>query len=205
MPEPLRPAVAEFAEHLLTGRDRARRASTRPRGHVTLEARLTAVRDFTRLLTTRRKTDWATVEVGDVEAFLHAQPVRRASYLTGLSQFCRYALRRRLVLVDPTAGVQAPQRMAFRGKTLPVDRQRGLFRRWTTDPDAHPYEAFVGPAVLLHGATTAEPQHLADGDIDAQARRVRLEGRARPTPLDPWTWMDRAATLPGPPRGPRQQ
>ena len=93
VPEPLRDAVAGFAEHLLASRDRARRAGTHPRGHATLEARLTAVRDFAQFLTARRsKLDWATVEVGDVEAFLHAHPSRRASYLAGLRQFCRYAL-----------------------------------------------------------------------------------------------------------------
>ncbi|MGH3630109.1 MAG: hypothetical protein ACRDRL_22040 [Sciscionella sp.] len=130
VPKPLRDPVAGFAEHLLASRDRARHAGTQPRGHTTLEARLTALRDFARFLTGRLgKTDWATVEVGDVEAFLHAHPPRRASYLTGLRQFCRYALHQRLILIDPTAGVQAPQTMAFRGPTLPVDRQRELFRR----------------------------------------------------------------------------
>lgn len=70
VPGPLRDAVAGFAERLVTSRDRARRAGTHPRGHATLEARLTALRDFAQFLTTRRgKTDWATVEVGDIEAF----------------------------------------------------------------------------------------------------------------------------------------
>jgi hypothetical protein len=73
VPEPLRPAVAGFAEHLVAGRDRARRAGTHPRGHATLEARLTALRDFAQfLIAYRGKTDWATVDVGDIEAFLHA-------------------------------------------------------------------------------------------------------------------------------------
>ncbi|GCE45027.1 hypothetical protein Rhow_001042 [Rhodococcus wratislaviensis] len=189
VPAPLRPAVTGFAEHLVAGRDRARRAGTRPRGHTTLEARLTAVRDFAQFLTARRcKTDWATADVGDIEAFLHAHPGRRASYLTGLRQFCRYALRRRLLLIDPTAGVQAPQTMAFRGPTLPVDRQRELFRRWSTDPEVHPHEAFVGLAALLHGATTQELQHLTDDDIDHEQHRIRLGRRPQPTPLDPWTW-----------------
>lgn len=189
VPAPLRPAVVGFAEHLRAGRARARRAGTRPRGHGTLEARLTAVRDFAQFLAARRgKSDWATVDVGDVEAFLHAHPGRRASYLTGLRQFCRYGLRRRVLLIDPTAGVAAPQTMAFRGPTLPADRQRELFRRWTAGPDVHPHEAFVGLAALLHGATTQELQHLTDDDIDHKTRRVRLGRRPQPTPLDPWTW-----------------
>ena len=189
VPEPLRDAVAGFAEHLVRSRDRARRAGTHPRGHATLEARLTAMRNFAQFLTAhRRKIDWATVDVGDVEAFLHAHPGRRASYLAGLRQFCRYALRRRLILIDPTAGVEAPQTMAFRGPTLPADRQRELFRRWSADPDVHPHEAFVGLAALLHGATTQELQRLTDDDVDHESRRARLGRRPQPTPLDPWSW-----------------
>jgi site-specific recombinase XerC len=188
VPEPLRPAVAGFAEHLVAGRDRARRTGTHPRKHATLEARLNAVRDLAQFLATGRgKTDWATVEVGDIEAFLHAHPSRRAFYLTGLRQFCRYALRRRLMLIDPTKGLTAPQTMAFRGPTLPAERQRELFQRWSTNPDVHPHEAFVGLAALLHGATTQELQHLTDADIDNNRRRIRL-GRRPQTPLDPWTW-----------------
>lgn len=120
VPEPLQPAMAEFAEHLIAGRDRARRAGTHPRGHATLEARLTAVRDFAQFLTTRNgKTDWATVDVGDIEAFLHAHPGRRPHYLTGLRQFSRYGVRRRLMLIDPTAGLTAPQTMAFAAPPWP--------------------------------------------------------------------------------------
>jgi site-specific recombinase XerC len=189
VPAPLRPAVAGFAAHLVTGRDRARRNGAHPHRHATLEARLRAVRDFAQYLHThRRKTDWATVEVGDVEAFLHRHASQRAQYLTGLRQFSRYARRRKLMLIDPTTGLDAPQTMAFRGRTLPVDRQRELFQRWSSDPHVHPHEAFVGLAALLHGATTQELQHLTDDDIDHESHRVRLGRRPQPTPLDPWTW-----------------
>ncbi len=103
---PLRPVAAGFAAYLVAGRDRARRTGTHPRGHATLEARLGEVRDFAQFLTNHRgKTDWATVEVGDVEAFLHAHPSRRAYYLAGLRQLCRYAVRRRVMLINPTAGL----------------------------------------------------------------------------------------------------
>lgn len=189
VPEPLRPPVAGFAEHLLFGRHRSRRAATRPRGHATLEARLTAVRDFAAFLATSRgKTDWATVDVGDVEAFLAGRSGRRAWYLTGLRQFFRHCLRHKQILVDPTAGVQAPQAMAFRGKTLPAHRQKELFARWTTGQGVHPHEAFVGLAALLHGATTGELCRLTDADIEDRAPRVRLGYRKQPTPLDPFTW-----------------
>ncbi|BBX88284.1 hypothetical protein [Mycolicibacterium aubagnense] len=91
------------------------------------------------------------------------------------------------MLIDPTAGLNAPQTMAFRGPALSADRQRELFQRWSTDPAVHPHEAFVGPAALLHGAaTTQELQHLTDDDIDPH--RIRLGHRPHPTPLDPWTW-----------------
>lgn len=189
VPEPLRSAVAGFGEHLVAARDRARRTGTHPRGHATLEARLTAVRDLARFLTARRgKTDWATVDVGDVETFLRTYPSRGAFYLTGLRQFCRYAVRHRLMLINPTRGLNAPQSMAFRGPTLPVDRQRELFQRWSSGRDVHPHEAFVGLAALLHGATTQELRHLTEEAIDHDRHRIRLGRRPQPTPLDPWTW-----------------
>jgi site-specific recombinase XerC len=96
---------------------------------------------------------------------LVTKSARLASDLTGLRQFCRYALRRRLMLIDPAAGMQAPQTMAFRGPILCVDRQRELFQRWSTGPEVHPHEAFVGLAALLHGASTQELQHLTDQDV----------------------------------------
>ena len=189
VPAPLRPAVTGFAAYLLTGRDRARRTGTHPRGHATLEARLGAVRDFAQFLTCHRgKIDWATVAVGDVEAFLHAHPSRRAHYLAGLRQFSRHAVRRRIMLINPTTGLNAPQTMAFRGPTLAADQQRAMFRRWSTNPEVHPHEAFVGLAALLHGVTTQELQHLTDADIDHDSHRIRLGRRPHPTPLDPWTW-----------------
>jgi hypothetical protein len=52
VPEPLRPAVAGFVEHLVAGRDRARRTGTQPRAHATIDARLAAVRDLAQFLTT---------------------------------------------------------------------------------------------------------------------------------------------------------
>lgn len=196
VPEPLRKPAAGFVEHLLAGRGRARRAWTRPRGHATIEARLTAVRDLaTFLVNDRGKSDWATTDVGDIEAFLAGTPTRRPWYLTGLRQFFGYCLRKRLILIDPTTGVQAPQSMTFHGKTLPADRQKELFLRWTTDPDVHPHEAFVGLAALLHAATTSELQHLTDADIDHPARKIHLGHRRHPTPLDPFTWQALQACL----------
>lgn len=196
VPESLRPAVEGFADHLVIGRDRARRSGTHPRSHATIEARLSAVRDLACFLTAERgTTNWATVNVGDIEAFLRTRGNRRAHYLTGLRQFCRYATRRRLMLVDPTAGLNAPQPWGFRGSTLTLERQRELFARWTGAPDVHPHEAFVGLAALLHGATTRELQHLTVDAVDHDQQRIHFRGRAHSTPLDPWTWTALAHCL----------
>ncbi len=190
VPEPLRPAAAEFAEHLLAARQRARKVGTRPRALATLDARLNAVRDLAVYLVTERgKTDWATVEIGDIEAFLHgASSSRRASHLAGLRQFFRFAHQRRLVLTDPTRGMSAPQPTGFRGPTLTMQRQRDLFQRWTTQPGIHPHEAFVGLLALLHGATTSELQQLTDEAIHPGEHSITLGKRPQVTPLDPWTW-----------------
>jgi site-specific recombinase XerC len=189
VPSPLRPAAAAFAEYLLAARDRARTAGTQARKHATLDARLTAVRDLAVFLgKNRSKTDWATVDVGDIEAFLHPRASRRAWYLAGLRQFFSFTVRTRRVLIDPTRGLTAPQPWGFKGATLTLDQQRWLFRRWSTDADVHPHEALVGLLALLHGATTTEIQHLTDDAIDSSRRSVWLGRRPQPTPLDPWTW-----------------
>ena len=63
-PQPLRPTVSLFAEHLVRSRERARRAGTRPRADITIEQTLAIVRDLARFLVDERaKSDWATVEI----------------------------------------------------------------------------------------------------------------------------------------------
>lgn len=189
VPAPLRPAADAFATHLVTGRNRARTAGTHPRGHATIDARLGAVRDLAQFLHTQRdKNDWATVDIGDIEEFLHTHASQRAFYLAGLRQFCRFATRRRLMLINPTNSLRAPQPWGFRGRTLPTNQQKDLFHRWSTNPDVHPHEALVGLLALLHGATTQELQRVIDTDIDPDHRRVQLGRRPHATPLDPWTW-----------------
>lgn len=190
VPHTLRPAVAEFSDHLIAQRERARRAGTTARSHHTLDIRLDAVRDLARFLVAEgNKNDWATVDVSDIEAFLSTQPARRASRLAGLRQFFAHAARRHVILIDPTRTLIAPQPWGFRGPSLTLDRQRELFHRWTTDPAAHPHEAFVGLLALLHAATTTEIQELSDDAIDHTNRSVMLGRRPQPTPLDPWTWV----------------
>lgn len=189
IPPPLRSAVADFADHQVDQRRRAQRAGTRPRGHLTIESHLTTVRDLAQFLADQRGvTDWATVQVGDIEAFLADQPSTRAHRLGGLRKFFGFAARRRLILADPTRQVTAPQPWGFRGPTLSRDQQRNLFRRWTTNDDVHPHEALVGLLALLHGATTQEIRRLTVDAIDPTERTVGISGRPQPTPVDPWTW-----------------
>lgn len=189
VPEPLQPAAAAFAEHLLANRERARRAGTQPRQHSTLDARLTAVRDLALFLAADRgTTDWATVDVGDIEAFLHTRASRRAFYLAGLRQFFGFATRTRRILIDPTRKLTAPQPSGFRGPTLTRQQQHMLFHRWSTGTGIHPHEAFVGLLALLHGATTTDIQYLTDDAIDHEAHTIHIGHRPQPTPLDPWSW-----------------
>ncbi len=189
VPAPLADTVAGFAQDELTRRRRALRAGTKPREHQTIDAHLDAVRDLAKFLVARRAiTDWATVNVSDVEAFLALHPSIRAHRLAGLHQFFAYATRCHLILIDPTRGLSAPQPWGFRGRSLTLGQQKTLFRRWTTDPGVHPHEALVGLLALLHGATTQEIRHLTIDAMDRAARTVTLAGRPHPTPLDPWTW-----------------
>lgn len=187
-PAVLRPAVGSWAEFMLRARQRARRAGTRPRGDHTIETALATARDLAGFLVDERgKHDWALVDVHDIEAFLAVLPATRRRRLTALRQFFRFARTQRILLVDPTRGLTANQSRGFRGQTLTLDEQRGLFRRWTTDPRIHPHEALLGIA-LLHGAACREVRLLALADIDHTARTIRLGTRPYPVPLDPASW-----------------
>jgi site-specific recombinase XerC len=190
IPPPLRAAAEAFAEHELNGRQRALRAGTRPRQHATIEAHLTAIRDLALFLTAATAiTDWATVDAGDVQAFLAAQPARAAHRLSALRRFFGFAARRRLILANPSRGITVTQPSGFHGPALSRDHQRELFRRWTSGhDDVHPHEAATGLLALIHGATTQEIRHLAVDAIDHTAQAVHLPRRPHPTPLDPWTW-----------------
>jgi hypothetical protein len=189
VPQPLRPAVAAFADHLTQARERAHRAGTKPRADVTIDSHLATVRDFAaHLMAARRKSDWATVDVHDVEAFLAGNPAMRKSRLIALRQFFRLARHRRIVLVDPTHALTARQAWGFRGKTIELPTQRELFRRWTTAPDVHPHEALVGLLALLHGVSCQELRLFTVDDVDHSTRSVHLGHRPQRTNLDPATW-----------------
>lgn len=186
-PEPLRPAVAMFADHLIRSRERARRAGTHIRSDSTIEGALANIRDLARFLADERaKTDWATAQTAYIEGFLNAQPGNRRRRLSGARQFFRWARRSKLVLIDPTTAVTLTPRPGFTGKTLSVADQRRLFRRWTSgQPDVHPHEALVGLVAMLHALTSSELRALRVDDIDLHERTMRVEGRPHPVPLDP--------------------
>ena len=190
VPGPLRPAVAGFAGSMLTARERARRAGTRPRADKTIETALTTMRDLALFLDRERgKHDWALADVHDIEAFLGTLPRRRKRRLTVLRQFFRFARSRKVILADPTRDLTAREPRGFAGRTLLLNEQRELFRRWTTGCDAHPHEALLGILALLHGASSHEVRHLRAGDIDETAKTARLGSRPRPVPLDPASWQ----------------
>jgi hypothetical protein len=190
VPGPLRPAVSGFASSMLTSRERARRAGTRPRSDHTIEAALATMRDLALFLEAERgKQDWALADVDDIEAFLATLPRGRKRRLTVLRQFFRFARSRKIILADPARDLAARDPRGFTGQTLPLDKQRDLFRRWTTAHDAHPHEALLGILALLHGASSDEVRHLRECDIDQAARTAELGSRPLPVPLDPVSWQ----------------
>lgn len=69
-----------------------------------------------------------------------------------------------------------------------MSEPQALYRRWSTNLDTHPHEAFIGLAALLHAATTTELRLLTSSDIDTVRRAVQFPGRAVAIPLDPATW-----------------
>jgi integrase len=188
VPEPLRPAAEAFNTFLLRSRERARRAGTLPRADVTLDIKLSTVRDLAQHVSARGKQDWALVDVHDIEAFLAAQPKNRPRRLQIARQFFRFAKSHKMILIDPTSGLSAKAAKGFIGQTLTLDQQRRLFQRWTTDPAVHPHEALLGILALLHGASSSEVRHLRLEDIDPASRAIRLGQRPHPVPLDPVSW-----------------
>lgn len=189
-PEPLREPVARFADSLLQARARAVRAGTRPRSDSTIESNLAVLRDFGRFLDDECGVDdWAAVSTAHVERFLSLRPACAARHSGALRQFFGWARRQRLVLVDPTRGLDIGRVRGFRGQTLTLGEQRRLFRRWTKDPDVHPHECLVGMLAMLHAATSTELRNLRVADLDQTRRTLRIGQRPQPVPLDPTTWQ----------------
>ena len=188
-PEPLRPALARFADALIAGQRRARQARTRPRTDLTMVEDLAIVRDLARFLIAQHaKIDWASTAASEIEAFLAERPLSRARRLSTLRLFFRWAKANRIVLVDPTKDISSNRHRVPRSAILSVAEQRRLFRRWTTDSDAHPHERLVGLLALLHAASSIELRGLKMSDVNVGQRTIRLGTRRYPVPLDPVTW-----------------
>lgn len=189
VPEPLRGAADGFTTYLTTSNDRARRAGTRPRSASTLDSTTATIRDFALFLQRHGKPAWSLASRDDVETFIADRaPGYRPRTLTALRQFFRWAKTNKLILIDPTAGVRAPQHRGFTGATVALHHQRVLYQRWTHAADAHPHEAFVGLLCLLHGASVQEIRDLKITDLNPAPRTIQLGKRPLPTPLDPATW-----------------
>ena len=188
VPEPLRPAVARYAQAMLTARARANRAGTRPRTDSTIEGSLGVLRDLARFLAGIGRTDWSQVTTSDIESFLADRNPDNRRTMSATRLFFRWARVNKVILIDPTRPIPPQPRPGFRGAAVTLTRQRALFARWTTGPDVHPHESFVGLLALLHGGTNTEVRGLQVTDIDQTAAAVQLGARPYPTPLDPPTW-----------------
>jgi hypothetical protein len=93
-----------------------------------------------------------------------------------------------MILIDPSMGLNTNSTKGFRGMTLTLEQQRGLFRRWTADPTVHPHEALIGILALLHGMSSREARLLRCDGIDPRLRTIRLGDRPHPVPMDPASW-----------------
>ncbi|GCD99621.1 hypothetical protein [Embleya hyalina] len=190
VPIPLRQAVEEFADALMSRRDHAPTLGLQPVKLRTVEVRLDTVRDLAQHLHAQGHTTWASATTADLEAFLARNPARRAAWLAGMRQFFGHAHRTGHTLHDPTAPLTASQNRGFKGPSLTLDDQRTLYRRWVLNPDddVHPHEAFIGLAALLHAATITELRLITDDGIDTTSRTLHLPARPVATPLDDATW-----------------
>ncbi len=186
--ESIRPHVVAFEAAMLARRDRARRIGTRADTHRTIEARLTVLRDFfTHCAEHDQPQRVELVTRSQVESFLALNDAgtTSATNLTYLRQFFGWARRRRLVLVDPTAGLHRDSKPVFTGPILSLETQQALFRRWTTDPDVHPYEALIGLLCLLHALRRSEIATIRVDDITEGS--LALQSRRGDLSLDPVT------------------
>jgi integrase len=180
-PPRLQPAARRWTAHLLASRDRARLHGVAGLGDRTIEARLAALAVLANQLHHRGINDWAAVTTSDIEAFTTTNTSAR---LAAARSFFRFARRHKLVLIDPTTGIDRRRAKGFAGPTLDPAAQRRLLRRWA-DPAIDPIERTVGLLCLLHAASTAELRTLTVGDIDLPRAHVRLGRRPHQVPLDP--------------------
>ena len=179
----LRPAVAAFADYLMSSRSRAVLVGGRGLRDATIEARLADIAALGNHLAERGITDWAAVAVADIENFLGDKSRHR---LASCRMFFAFARRRKLILINPTAGITRARPGGFAGKTVNNAEQHRLIRRWTRT-DIDPRERVVGLLALLHGATSTQIRDLQVADIDPKAGTMIITGRPYLVPVDPIT------------------
>jgi integrase len=182
-PARLRPAAQRWTAHLLASRERARLHGVPGLSDRTIEARLASLAVLAGQLHQTGVEDWAAVTAVDIEAFITTDTSAR---LAAARSFFAFARHHRLVLVNPTAGIERRQAKGFAGYTLDPATQQRLLRRWA-DASIDAIERTVGLLCLLHAAGPAELRALTIEDTDLAAGRVRLGRRPHPVPLDPLT------------------
>jgi len=186
--ESIRIHIVAFESAMLARQDRARRIGARADTNATIEARLAVLRDFfAHCQDAHGFVKPELVSIAHIETFLAAIEVQHAAAtsLAYLRQFFRWARRRKLVLVDPTAGIYRNSKPIFDGPVLGIDAQRAMFRRWTTATDLHPYEAAIGLLSLIHAVRRSDLVALKANDI-ANGAIVLQSGRGA-LKLDPAT------------------
>ncbi len=193
VPESLRPTVAAFSSAELANRERAKKTGSKPRSDQTLLIHLAVIADFAHA--TPEITDWATVAEADIEAFLASRSPANTYVLGSLRSFFTWARSSRKILIDPTRSIRSGKRSYFTGPVVELDRQRELFKRWTTDRTITPNEATIGLLCLLHACSNQELRDLTVSDLDHVNRTVKIAGRSSAVPLDPATWTAIDATL----------
>lgn len=183
LPDNLAPAVVAFSDYLLNSRRRAELVGHGALADATIETRLADLAVLADYLTGRGVLDWSAVAVADIETFITDNT---GSRLASCRAFFGFARRRKLILVDPTAGIVRRAPRGFTGRLLDLAHQRRLLRRWVRT-DLDPRERLVGLLSLIHGASCAELRHLLLDDVDLHAATARLGRRPHPVPLDPLT------------------
>jgi hypothetical protein len=187
-PAPLQAAARRWAAHLLASRDRARLHGVPGLSDRTIDARLASLAVLANQLNRAGIEDWAAVTAGDIEAFITTDTFAR---LAAARSFFRFARRYKLVLIDPTSGIDRRQPKGFAGHTLDPAAQRRLLRRWA---DASAIERTVGLLCLLHAAPpsyapspsttpTSRPGACASVVVSTRCLSIRSPSMPSPTAL----------------------
>ena len=190
--------VADFAVAIVAHRERAGRRGTYQVSDRRIEHHIGVLRDFARwCITTRRASEWSNVSTADIEAFVSNVASTRTAQLDAMRAFYRWARKHRRVLADPASSIKVMRNHAHVDVVISRSLAQSLVRRWTTNLDVHPHEAFIGLMTMLHGASTTELRHSKISDVNVGDRSIQLGSRPGPTVLDPYCWaaLERVVTI----------